>query len=476
MPFRHRLTLMSAAVVGLVVAIASLVCYLAMRSELRGQVDEALRNQAALIDTRMTRLREPRPRFPGAGFGGGLEIPAPPTRRGGGADYVQLVGAGGGIRPGLGRDRGGADDLSIPVDDRDREIAATGGLGVSRLRDADAAGTHLRVLTLPLGEVGAIQLARTLESEDSALARLRLVLLALLLGGTAAAAALARLFSRPVMAPITELTETAEHIESTGDLDRRVGAGGDDEVGRMAGAFDQMLDRLQTSQEALASSLAAQRQLVADASHELRTPVTSLRTNAELLRDTETLGAEERRAIAGDVVAGAEELSLLVADVIDLARGEVAPAEPEDVRLDDLVREAVERARRHAPATTFTLTTEPVSVDGVPDRLARAVNNLLDNAAKYGPDGGTVDVWVTGAGEVRIRDHGPGIPADELPHVFDRFYRGTGVRRRAGSGLGLAIVAQVAAAHGGTVELEPAAGGGTVARLRLPLASADGHP
>ena len=471
MPFRHRLTLMSAAVVGLVVALASLLCYLAMRSELRGQVDEALTAQATLIDRVASRL-ERGPGFRrGAGFGGGRSdgVPDLPPRRGGPPDYMQLIAPDGTAQPFRG------DDLQLPVDREDLAIAA--GVNVAdepRLRDADVSGTHLRIMTVPVA-TGAIQLARTLESEDSALSRLRLVLLALLVGGTAAAAALARLFTRPVIAPIAELTETAEHIESTGDLNRRLRTSGTDEVGRMAGAFDQMLDRLQASQEALASSLAAQRQLVADASHELRTPVTALRTNAELLRDAEELDPGERRAVADDVVTGAEELTLLVGDVIELARGEVAPTEPEDVRLDELVAESVDRARRHAPGTTFTLSTEPVSVDGVPDRLARAVNNLLDNAAKYGPDGGTVDVWVTGSGELRIRDHGPGIPADDLPTCSTASTAAPASGAAPAPAWAWRSSPRSRPRTAAPWKLEPAAGGGTVARLRLPVASGDAH-
>ena len=326
---------------------------------------------------------------------------------------------------------------------------------------------HLRVITVPLPIGGAVQLGRSLESVDSTLSRLRLVLVLLLAAGTAFAAALSRLFSRPVMAPITELTEMAEHIESTGDLGRRIAAPGEDEVGRMGRRFNAMLDRLQASQTALAGSLAAQRHLVADASHELRTPITSLRTNAEVLRDGERLSPSERAAVASDIVGEAEELSALVADLIDLARGDEREAPVEGVRLDQVVHEAVARARRHAPDVHFVEDLEPAVVDAVPERLARAVGNLLDNAAKYSPPGAAVEVVVAGS-EVTVRDHGPGLDPEELPHVFDRFYRGARARGRPGSGLGLAIVRQVAEAHGGTVALEPAPGGGTLARLRLP--------
>jgi two-component system sensor histidine kinase MprB len=229
---------------------------------------------------------------------------------------------------------------------------------------------------------------------------------------------------------------------------------------RTADRFAAVLDRLERSQ-------AAQRQLVADASHELRTPVTALRTNAEILLEEEGLGPAERRALLGDVVEQSEELTALVADLIELARGDQPTEEVQDVRLDQLVAEAVERARRHAPEITFTTTLEPVAVDAVPDRLGRAVNNLLDNAAKYSPEGGTVEVTVAG-GELTVRDHGPGVPAAELPHIFDRFFRATNARGQPGSGLGLAIVRQVAERHGGSVRAAAAPGGGLAVILHLP--------
>jgi two-component system sensor histidine kinase MprB len=140
------------------------------------------------------------------------------------------------------------------------------------------------------------------------------------------------------------------------------------------------------------------------------------------------------------------------------------------VRLDELVAEAVERGRRHAPAVEFETTLEPVAIQGMPDRLARAVNNLLDNAVSHGPPGGPVEVGVSADGTITVRDHGDGVPADEAAHVFDRFYRGNGARERPGSGLGLAIVRQVAETHGGEVSVEDAPGGGASFRLRLPVA------
>jgi two-component system sensor histidine kinase MprB len=211
---------------------------------------------------------------------------------------------------------------------------------------------------------------------------------------------------------------------------------------------------------------------VTDASHELRTPVTSLRTNAEVLRAQPDLPAAQRDEILDDLVAQADELGLLVADVIELARdGEPSTGGAlEDLRLDELVAESVDRARRHAPAVTFELTSSPVLVTGDRERLGRAVNNLLDNAAGHGGASGRVEVRVGADGTVAVRDHGPGIPADELEHVFDRFWRGAGGRSRPGSGLGLAIVRQVAERHGGSVDAAQPDGPGALLTLRLPPA------
>jgi two-component system sensor histidine kinase MprB len=439
---RARLTLMSALAVGITVALASVVCYAAMRHELRAQVDRALLSQGMFV-RRAGKIGAARL---------SLDPPAPALRAGGSAEFSQVVDPQGDVS---GR-RGG---LPISVDPGDRAVAVGGRDPF--LSDRTADGVHVRVLTAPVPGVGAVQLARSLRGVDAVLARLRIVLLLLVLAGAAFAAAMARLFARPVIRPISELTRAAEHIETTGDLRRRIGARGEDEVGRMAQRFDAMLDRVQASQ-------AAQRQLVADASHELRTPVTSLRTNMEVLLAGSELEEGERRALLRDMVGQSQELSGLVGDLIELARGDGADPPLEDVALDVLVAEAVERARRHAGGIRFRAELEPCVIQGVPDRLGRAVNNVLDNAAAHSPPGGVVDV-VLRDGVLEVRDRGPGVPADELPHLFDRFFRGAHARERHGSGLGLAIVEQVAEAHGGTVSAANGPDGGLLVRLALPV-------
>jgi two-component system sensor histidine kinase MprB len=353
----------------------------------------------------------------------------------------------------------GPGGLALPV--TKQALATASGQSDGGFTDTHVAGLHLRVLTASLGSIGAVQAARTLSDADRVLDRLRVVLVLLVIIGTALAAGISRLFARRVVAPVTELTEAAEHIEATGDLGRRIEAGGHDEVGRMAEHFNGMLTRLQSSQ-------AQQRQLVADASHELRTPVTSLRTNVEVLRDADgwaSISEDERRALLDDVVEQAEELGNLVGDLIELARDGEAPMVADDVRLDELVAEAVVRARRHAPRVAFTLRSEGSVVTGAPDRIARAINNLLDNAAQHAD---RVEVTVGRDGTVVVRDHGPGVPGEDVEHLFDRFYRGATARGRPGSGLGLAIVRQVAEAHGGSVRLEAPEDGGARFVLSLP--------
>jgi two-component system, OmpR family, sensor histidine kinase MprB len=428
---------MSALAVGVTVALASLVCYLAMRAELRSQVDDPLRAQGERIAQRGELI--------------GPRLPGPPKGSGGPAEFSQVVAPDGAVR-----DRFGG--LSIAVAPGDR--TAAGGGGHPFLSDRTADGVHLRVLTVPIQGLGAVQLGRSLEGVDNVLARLRILLVALVVLGTAFAAAMARLFSRPVMQPITDLTRTAEHIEATGDLGRRLGARGTDEVGRMAERFDAMLDRVQASQ-------VAQRRLVADASHELRTPVTSLRTNMEVLLAGAELEEGERRALLRDMVGQSEELSALVGDLIELARGDEGDPPVEEIAFDGLVAEAVERARRHAPGVRFRTELAPCRIEGVPDRLGRAINNVLDNAARHSPADGVVDVQLRD-GTLSVRDHGPGVAHDELPLLFDRFFRGADARGRQGSGLGLAIVRQVVESHGGAVDAANAQGGGLAVSLTLP--------
>ncbi len=267
------------------------------------------------------------------------------------------------------------------------------------------------------------------------------------------------LVSRAALAPVRRLTRATEKVTETGDLSERIDAHGADELSRLAGSFNTML-------AALEESTRKQRQLVADASHELRTPLTSLRTNIEVLAGERALPPGERQRLLTDVVEQLGEMTTLIAELIELARAEQQPEEAEDVRLDLVAADAIERVRRNRPGVSFATDIEESMVHGVPASIERAVANLLDNAAKWTPPGGAVEVGVKN-GTVTVRDHGPGIDEEDLPYVFDRFYRSRSARGMPGSGLGLAIVRQVAEAHGGEVVAERADGGGTRMTLRV---------
>jgi two-component system sensor histidine kinase MprB len=452
MPLRRRLALAAAAAVGIAIVLAAVVCWLVVSGQLRGQVDDALRGQAILVQ-----------HVGNVAFGG--DLPGLPASAGGRAPYAQVLAPDGSIL----LQRGG---LSLPVDAATRSIAAA--QTTTRLQDATVAGGHLRVLTFhgtaAAGgqlEPVAVQLARPLASVDRVLGRLRLILALLCLGGVALAAVLGRLAARRVLAPLAEVARTVQQIGETDDLSHRIRVHADDEVGQLATRFNAMLEHLQRSRAELDQSFHAQRQLVADASHELRTPVTSLRTNIEVLLAGAQLSDPERRHLLADVVEQSEELSALVGDLIELARGDLPAESAEDARLDRIVEESVARARRNSPTIDLRTSLRPVVVAGVPERLGRAINNLLDNAARHSPPGGLVEVEVDADG-VRVRDHGSGIAEPDLPYVFDRFFRGASSRGRQGSGLGLAIVRQVAEQHGGEVSAANAPDGGAIFTLRLP--------
>jgi two-component system sensor histidine kinase MprB len=437
------MTLAVAVSVAVAVVLASAVAYVAVRGVLRSEDDSALQDQPMPV------LRQPPP----DPFGGPPRFRALPADRGGPTPYIQIIDAGSGQRS-IGSEG------ELPVEPRAREVAA--GVAPQYFSDAEVNGQHVRVLTKPWVDGLAVQFGRSLAPAEGVLARLRLILLLVCAGGVGLAVALGRLASRNVVAPIAHVSDAARHIAETEDLGNRIEVETQDEVGELAAQFNAMLDTLERS-------IAAQRQLVADASHELRTPITSLRTNIEVLGEVEALPADARARLLADVEEQTEELGMLVADLIELARGDEPRQDREDLRLDELVRDALVRARRHAPGVSFVERLEPAVLDGTRERLARAVNNLLDNAAKHSEPGGVVAVSA-GPGGVRVRDHGTGIEEDDLPFLFDRFYRGATARGRPGSGLGLAIVRQVAEQHGGSVSAANAPGGGAEFVLALPAA------
>jgi two-component system, OmpR family, sensor histidine kinase MprB len=443
MSFRARIAVGSAAAVALSVVAASILVYVIARDQLRAPVDAALHDRAAEISLQGlsifttpdgTRFLGQRPEFGEA--------------RG----YIQLVQADGDV---IVPER---QNVRIPVDENVLGVAT--GRDAAYWEDTTVDGTHLRVFTFAAGPGAAVQISRPLTEVEQSLNRIGIYLILVALGGIVIAGGLGLVVARAALTPVTRLTTTVERVTETQDLSERIDVDGKDELSRLAASFNTMLAGLEESTR-------AQRQLVADASHELRTPLTSVRTNIEVLAGDRTLPPDERRRLLSDVIEQLGEMTTLISELIELARAEQQVSDaPEDVRLDLLVSDAVERARRNRPEVRYVVELEPTTVKGVRATIERAVGNLLDNAGKWSPPDAEVEVEVRN-GRLVVRDHGPGIADEDLPYVFDRFYRARAARGMPGSGLGLAIVRQVAESHGGEVVAEHADGGGTRMVLTL---------
>ncbi len=476
MSYRRRVVLFSGLAVAVAVAAVSVVTYVLVRGELHDRIDEELEHDATetlaipiVGSSGGSRLQSGEPgadrghvgvqtargTTPVVSARPKLLLPSGPLS--GKSLYAQLVNANGQvIHP-----RGPRTQLGGVAEAK--EVAA--GARDPFYSNVDVAGLHLRVYTAPISKGQAIQVARPLDEVDSNLSQLALILALACLGGIVLGGALGSLVSRAAVAPVEKLRRAAEQVASTRNLSRRIEASGQDELAALARSFNQML-------EALDESLGAQRQLVADASHELRTPLASIRTNIEVLAHQDLIDEREREALLVDVVEQLEELTGLIGDLIDLARdaeNEHEAAMP--FRLDLLAAELAERLQARNPSVTVRLKLEPCAVRAVEQRVERAISNLLDNAIKWSPPDGVIELRV-GDGEVSVRDHGPGIAPADLPHVFDRFYRSPHARGLPGSGLGLAIVRQVAESAGGTVRAENAPDGGAILTMRLPGAVA----
>jgi two-component system sensor histidine kinase MprB len=334
-------------------------------------------------------------------------------------------------------------------------------------------GTPMRILTRrdPGNADIAISTAAPLAETERTMNNLALLLVIVAAVGVVGAATAGLLIARAALRPVDRLTDVVEHIARTEDLDTEIPERGKDEITRLSRSFNTMTSALSASRD-------RQGMLIADAGHELRTPLTSLRTNIDLLLRSEVLGrdlpADTRHNVLTSVKAQLRELSSLVDDLLELARHTPAAPSAEIVALHEVVGNAVERARLRGPSLHIEAEREPWYVHGDAGSLERAVMNLLDNAVKFSPAGGRVDVRLR-LGELTVRDRGPGIPQDELPYVFERFWRSPSARSLPGSGLGLAIVALVVEESGGDVSLEPAGdgAGGTLARVRLPGSSTE---
>ncbi len=446
MTLRTRIAAVAGVAVAVAVLLAAVVVYLAVRTDLRGQIDASLRQRAATF----VAMPPPGPLQapggpPGNGPGGGRPTTVPPARFGGASGYVQFISPTGTVDvPG-----GQGSSPTIVPNGAERAIA-TRGRG-ELLADRTVRGTHLRVLTLGTGASGAVMVALPLTQVDRELHHILLILVLVGVGGIALAVLLGALVARTALAPIARFTNRTEQLTGDPDLSRRLEVDGRDELARLAASFNATLD-------ALERSAVAQRHLIADASHELRTPIASLRTNIQVLQDAARLAPAEREALRQDIIDELDELTALVSDVVELARGAGGEPPADDVRLDQIVADAIERTRRRGELR-FQVELQPTLVRGAPDRINRAVANLLDNARKWSPPDGLIEVRLD-EGILTVRDHGPGFREADQPHVFERFYRADSARGLPGSGLGLAIVRQAAEAHHGYVKAENAPGGG----------------
>ncbi|MFG2641945.1 sensor histidine kinase [Streptomyces sp. NPDC048370] len=442
-PLRTRLALAVTAAVALVAVGVCAAAYVVVRSALYDQLDLSLTQSA-----RLAAQRDPG-RPPGTLAGECRFLAAPAC-----AEVVPADPAQDPRPPG-----------QLPVAPAAREVAA--GERAPYYTNITVAGHPARMLTTDYAKGRALQVALRADTVEAGIEEASWWLLLTAAAGVLLAAALGYWVSRTGLAPVTRLTAAAERIAATRDprhrieLPARGAAGREDEITRLAGTFNTMLGELE-------QSVTAQRRLVADASHELRTPLTALRTNAELLARAERLTPEQRGRASAALGRQLREVTGLVNDLIELARDEEPTPLVEPVRLDALVEHCVEAARAHWPAVPFGVRTEVVVLPGVPARLSRLLGNLLDNAAKFSGEGLPVEVELValGAGaELTVRDHGPGIAAEDLPYVFDRFYRAGAARSLPGSGLGLAMARQIARAHAAELVAETAPGGGALFRL-----------
>jgi two-component system sensor histidine kinase MprB len=440
-----RVALLTTGAVAAVLAIASATVYVTVRAELESSLDQSLVKRA---DAAVS-----------AGY-------SPSSMSAADVDLLAVFGIrfisveGGKIFTAQTRS-------NVPYDQR--EIAVSLGEEKRSQRTARIGGVPYRIVAVQAGPGQALVLAQSMESTQRSLERLKVILLLTSAVGILVAGVAGWVVATNGLRPVRRLTAATERVARTAELTPIAVSGSEhDELARLTHSFNQMLLALDASQQ-------RQRQLVADAGHELRTPLTSLRTNIELLgqateRDDRSLSLEQRREIMDDVRAQLGELTTLVGDLVELARDEPLHRAPEPLDLVEVVEQALERVRPRAGGLTFDVALDRWEVIGEAHVLERAVTNLLDNAVKWSPDAGVVTVRLAD-GVLTVRDQGPGISAEDLPHVFDRFFRSTEARTMPGSGLGLSIVQQAAVRHGGSVRAESPPEGGTVVTFTLPSAS-----
>ncbi|MEU3184676.1 HAMP domain-containing sensor histidine kinase [Streptomyces sp. NPDC006923] len=450
LPIRSRLALLVALAVAVAVAAAAVACWLLTRAQLESELDNSLQNTSA----QPAAVRE--------ALNNCATGTSPDTITTTAFAYIQVVSGDGGrcVFP-----------YSEPVKVQPQDVAVARGTEQDSLHNSTTdSGAAVRVRTqrvlLGPGAEAAVSVSRPLAEIDTSLNRLALLLAAVAGIGVIGAGAAGLWVAREALRPVDGLTLAVEHVARTEDLTVRIPVEGEDEIARLSRSFNSMT-------AALASSRDRQSQLIADAGHELRTPLTSLRTNIELLARSEETGRaippDDRRALMVSVKAQMTELASLIGDLQELSRPDAADPGPlQVVALHQIVESALERARLRGPELTIRADLRPWYVRAEPAALERALVNVLDNAVKFSPAGGSVEVVLSASGELTVRDHGPGIPAEELPYVFERFWRSRSARALPGSGLGLSIVARTVQQTAGEIALRPAEGGGTVAWIRIP--------
>jgi two-component system, OmpR family, sensor histidine kinase MprB len=445
---RHRVSVAAAVGVLIVVAAVSSVLYFSYSASLHSRVDATLVDAAQQASTIASRIQQSvtSGREPKSDIGKPVTV---------GSVAVQLFPSS--VAAGQPTPFG-------PLDSRD--IAVSEQAQPAYFADARHDGQQFRVYTTawPGNPGGLVRTSRAADADEGALHNAALLLAGLTVAAAGITYGAARLTAGRILRPIAELTAAAEHVTQTGDLTARLrSAGTNDEVGRLASSFDTML-------AALHESLIAQRQLVADASHELRTPLTSLTTNLDLLEDGAGLADPQAPALVRAAREQAGELRQLITDLLDLARYHESAPHRETVRLDLLTDQAVRRLRQRVPHAAIDTELHPCLVHVDPAAVEHAVSNLVDNAIKWTPPDAAVRVVVEN-GQVRVTDHGPGITDQDLPHIFERFYRAPAARGMPGAGLGLAIVGGVAHANSGTVAVQTGPHGSTFTLAFLPLPS-----
>ncbi|WP_371579082.1 ATP-binding protein [Streptomyces sp. NBC_01314] len=469
LPIRARLSMLVAAAVAFAVAAVSVTCWFIVQGKLDDEINNDLKSMVSrALPKQMVEqsVLTACPEVPSQSFFG-------PRNKG----YSQVVKADG-TKCVFPNSTG-----VVNVAESDKDMAKNPKIKTGEIRNGtDSEGNSVRVLATALVvEDGGVQyvmrnaayvVAVPLKGTESTLNELALLLLLVSGIGVVGAGAAGLAVARAGLRPVDKLTEAVEHVARTEDLSIRIPVEekSEDEIARLSRSFNSMTG-------ALANSRELQQQLIADAGHELRTPLTSLRTNIELLTRSEETGrpipADDRKALLASVKAQMTELAALIGDLQELSRSEAGQQGGRHLQVVDFqetVEAALRRARLRGPELTITADLQPWYVRSEPSALERAIVNILDNAVKFSPESGTIEVSLD-AGVLTVRDHGPGIPADELPHVFDRFWRSPSARALPGSGLGLSIVARTVEQAGGEVSLARAEGSGTLATVRLPGAA-----